>query len=110
MPAPAGHGIVFRRTDLKNFEIESIRAHVAKVSYATTLMKKGVMIATVEHVLSALYGLGVDNVYVELDSMEVPILDGSARRFAEAIEAAGICEQDELRRYIVIQESIRAGS
>ena len=105
-PAPVRTGVVFRRTDLKNFEIESTRAHVAKVSYATTLMKKGVMIATVEHVLSALYGLGVDNVYVELDSMEVPILDGSARRFAEAIEAAGIREQDELRRYIVIQESI----
>src|SRR5436190_23670486 len=106
VPAPQDTGIRFRRTDLRNFEIEATRAHVAKVSYATTLMKKGVMISTVEHLLSTLYGLGVDNVYVELDSMEVPILDGSARRFAEAIEAAGICEQDELRRYIVIQESI----
>jgi UDP-3-O-[3-hydroxymyristoyl] N-acetylglucosamine deacetylase len=105
-PAPPDTGIVFRRTDLKNFEIEAVRAHVAKVSYATTLMKKGVMIATVEHLLSTLYGLGIDNLYVELDSMEVPILDGSGRPFAEAIERTGVTEQDRLRRYIVIRESI----
>ncbi len=106
VPAPPNTGIIFRRTDLKNFEIEARRAHVAKVSYATTLMKKGVMISTVEHLLSSLYGLGIDNLYIDLNSMEVPILDGSGRRFIEEIEKAGIRNQDALRRYIVILEAI----
>lgn len=105
-PAPEDTGIVFRRTDLKNFEIEATRAHVAKVSYGTTLMKKGVMIATVEHLLSTLYGLGIDNVFVDLNSMEVPIMDGSGRRFVEEIERVGIQEQRTLRKYIVIREPI----
>jgi UDP-3-O-[3-hydroxymyristoyl] N-acetylglucosamine deacetylase len=106
VPAPRNTGIRFRRTDLKNFEIEATRAHVARVSYATTLMKKGVMISTVEHLLSALYGLGVDNLYIELDSMEVPIMDGSGKRFMEEIEKAGIEEQPAARRYLLIQEPI----
>src|SRR5207247_1402647 len=106
VPAPPDRGIVFRRTDLKNFEIEARRAHVAKVSYATTLMKKGVMISTVEHLLSSLYGLGIDNLYIDLDSMEVPILDGSGLRFIEEIGKIGIREQTSLRRYIFIVEPI----
>src|SRR5438093_7978804 len=93
VPAPSDTGIVFRRTDLKNFEIEATRAHVAKVSYATTLMKKGVMISTVEHLLSTLYGLGIDNLFIDLDSMEVPIMDGSGRCFMQEIEKVGIQEQ-----------------
>src|SRR5213593_3298263 len=105
-PAPVRTGVVFRRTDLRNFEIEATRAHVAKVSYATTLMKKGVMISTVEHLLSTLYGLGIDNLFIDLDSMEVPILDGSGLRFIEKIEDVGIREQGALRRYIVILEPI----
>ncbi len=106
VPAPANTGIVFRRTDLRNFEIEATRAHVARVSYATTLMKKGVMISTVEHLLSALYGLGVDNLHIDLDSMEVPIMDGSGSLFMEAIQKAGIVDQGEERRYLLIQEPI----
>src|SRR5512147_288733 len=106
VPAPENTGIVFRRTDLKNFEIEAIRAHVARVSYATTLMKKGVMISTVEHLLSTLYGLGIDNLYLDLNSMEVPIMDGSGQPFIDEIEKAGIEEQRGLREYIVIQEPI----
>jgi UDP-3-O-[3-hydroxymyristoyl] N-acetylglucosamine deacetylase len=106
VPAPENTGIVFRRTDLKNFEIEATRAHVARVSYATTLMKKGVMISTVEHLLSTLYGLCIDNLYIDLNSMEVPIMDGSGRVFIEAIGEAGIREQHELREYLVIQEPI----
>ncbi len=106
MPAPVGTGILFRRTDLRNFPIEATRAHVTRVSYATTLMKKGVMISTVEHLLSALYGLGIDNLFVDLDSMEVPIMDGSGRYFLEAIERAGIVDQDELRQYLVIEKAI----
>jgi UDP-3-O-[3-hydroxymyristoyl] N-acetylglucosamine deacetylase len=106
VPAPPDSGIRFRRTDLKNFEIEAIRTHVAKVSYATTLMKKGVMISTVEHLLSTLYGLGIDNLYLDLNSMEVPILDGSSGRFIEEILKVGIAEQNALRKYIVIQKPI----
>lgn len=106
VPAPPNTGIRFRRTDLKNFEIEALRVHVAKVSYATTLMKKGVMISTVEHILSALYGLGIDNLYLDVDSMEVPIMDGSCSVFIDAIQQAGIAEQDALRKYIVIDKPI----
>jgi UDP-3-O-[3-hydroxymyristoyl] N-acetylglucosamine deacetylase len=106
VPAPVNRGIVFRRADLRYFEIEATRAHVARVSYATTLMKKGVMISTVEHLLSALYGLGIDNLYIDLNSMEVPIMDGSGKIFLEAIESTGIMEQNALRQYIVIQEPI----
>jgi len=105
-PAPPDAGIRFRRTDLKNFEIEAIRTHVAKVSYATTLMKKGVMISTVEHLLSTLYGLGIDNAYLDIDSLEVPILDGSSGRFIRGILETGIVEQDALRNYLVIKKPI----
>jgi UDP-3-O-[3-hydroxymyristoyl] N-acetylglucosamine deacetylase len=105
-PAPPETGIRFRRTDLKNFEIEALRTHVAKVSYATTLMKKGVMISTVEHLLSAIYGLGIDNLYLDLNSMEVPILDGSGKLFMEAILKAGVVEQDAMRKYLVIEKPI----
>jgi UDP-3-O-[3-hydroxymyristoyl] N-acetylglucosamine deacetylase len=105
-PAPPETGIRFRRTDLRNFEIEAVRNHVAKVSYATTLMKKGVMISTVEHLLSTIYGLGIDNLYLDLNSMEVPILDGSGRIFMEEILSTGIVEQDALRQYLVIEKPI----
>src|SRR6266849_6117043 len=89
-PAAPQTGIVFRRTDLNNFEIPATRSHVAHVSYATTLMRKGVLISTVEHLLSALQGLDVTDVLVELDAMEVPILDGSADPFIRMIDAAGL--------------------
>ena len=106
VPAPPDTGIQFRRTDLKNFIIEAVRTHVAKVSYATTLMKKGVMISTVEHLLSALYGLGIDNLFLDINSMEVPILDGSGAQYVKEILKVGIIAQDELRKYIVIEEPI----
>lgn len=106
VPAPPETGIRFRRTDLKNFEIEARRIHVAKVSYATTLMKKGVMISTVEHILSTLYGLCIDNLYLDINSLEVPILDGSCGNFVEEIMNAGIVEQDALRAYMVIEKPI----
>jgi hypothetical protein len=78
LPAPSGTGIVFRRTDLDGFLVEAHGSNVAKVSYATSLMKKGVLISTTEHLLSALVGIGVDNAFVELDNLELPILDASA--------------------------------
>src|SRR6516165_10276098 len=94
LPAPAGKGIIFRRVDLENFELRADVASVARVAYATTLMSRGVWISTVEHVLSALYGVGIDNAYIELDNFEVPILDGSALPFTDAIRRVGIHEQD----------------
>ena len=106
LPAPPNTGIRFRRTDLQYFEIEARRKFVAKVSYATTLMKKGVMISTVEHILSALYGLGIDNLYLDIDSMEVPIMDGSCACFTDAIQETDIDEQDEPRRYLVVEKPI----
>ncbi len=79
LPAASGTGIVFRRTDLDGFEIEAISRNVARVSYATSLMKKGVLISTTEHVLSSFIGMGIDNAIVELDNLELPILDGRPR-------------------------------
>ena len=102
IPAPAGSGIVFRRTDLDNFEIPATGRNVAKVSYATSLMRQGVLISTTEHLLSALIGLGVDNVIVEVDNLEVPILDGSSRPYVEAILAHGLKLQRRKREYIRI--------
>ena len=97
LPAPAGSGIVFRRTDLDNFEIPATGRNVAKVSYATSLMRQGVLISTTEHLLSALVGMGIDNVIVELDNLELPILDGSALPYVEAIQRTGIKTQRRRR-------------
>jgi UDP-3-O-[3-hydroxymyristoyl] N-acetylglucosamine deacetylase len=102
VPASAGTGIVFRRTDLDGFEIEAISRNVARVSYATSLMKKGVFISTTEHVLSAFMGVGIDNAIVELDNLELPILDGSALPFVELILHAGIRKQRRPRKYLKI--------
>jgi len=102
LPAPPGTGIVFRRTDLDGFEIEAVSRNVARVSYATSLMKKGVLISTTEHLLSAFIGMGIDNAMVELDNLELPILDGSAQPFVEMIEKAGIRRQRRPRQYLKI--------
>ena len=100
LPAPAGSGIVFRRTDLDNFEIPAIGRYVAKVSYATSLMRQGVLIQTTEHLLSALIGMGVDNVIAEVDNLEVPILDGSSLPYVEAFMTVGIRTQRRRRESI----------
>ncbi len=100
LSAPAGSGIVFRRTDLEGFEIEAVSRNVARVSYATSLMKKGVLISTTEHLLSAFIGVGIDNAVVELDNLELPILDGSAQPFVEMILAAGLKQQRRRRLYL----------
>ena len=100
LPAPAGSGIVFRRTDLDDFEIAANGRNVAKVSYATSLMRQGVLISTTEHLLSALIGMGVDNVIVEIDNLELPILDGSAQPYVEAFLSAGIRTQRRRREYV----------
>jgi len=100
VPAPADTGIVFRRVDLDNFEIEAHVRNVARVSYATSLMKQGVLLSTTEHLLAALYSCGVDNVYVEIDALELPILDGSAKPFIDLLSRAGIRRLRRQRRYI----------
>lgn len=99
-PAPAYSGYVFRRTDLNDFEIQAAPQFVARVSYATTLMRQGVMIATVEHLLAALAGSHIDNCLIEIDSLEVPILDGSAEPFIELIEQAGVIMLEAPRQYL----------
>jgi UDP-3-O-[3-hydroxymyristoyl] N-acetylglucosamine deacetylase len=106
LPAPAGSGIVFHRTDLEGFQVEAVSRNVARVSYATSLMKKGVLISTTEHVLSAFIGCGIDNAIVELDNLELPILDGSARPFVEAIRRAGIRKQRRRRTYLCIRREL----
>ena len=100
LPAPADTGIVFRRVDLDNFEIEAHVRNVARVSYATSLMKQGVFLSTTEHLLAALYSCGVDNVYIELDALELPILDGSAKPFIDLLVRAGVHRLRRQRRYV----------
>lgn len=102
VPAPADTGIVFRRTDLDNFEIEAHGKNVARVSYATSLMKNGVLLSTTEHLLAALYSCGVDNVYVDIDALELPILDGSAQPFVELLDEAGIRQLRKRRKYLKV--------
>jgi UDP-3-O-[3-hydroxymyristoyl] N-acetylglucosamine deacetylase len=106
LAAPAGSGIVFRRTDLDNFEIPAIARFVAKVSYATSLMRQGVLISTTEHLLSALIGMGVDNVIVELDNLELPILDGSALPYVEAFLRVGIRTQRRRRETVRVLRAV----
>jgi UDP-3-O-[3-hydroxymyristoyl] N-acetylglucosamine deacetylase len=106
LPAPPGTGIVFRRIDLDGFEIEAVSRNVARVSYATSLMKKGVLISTTEHLLSAFIGMGVDNAMVELDNLELPILDGSALPFVELVRKVGIRKQRRPRKYLKILREV----
>ena len=106
LPAPAGTGIVFRRVDLDGFLIEASGRNVARVSYATSLMKKGVLISTTEHALSAFTGIGLDNAIVELDNLELPILDGSARPFVEMVLGAGLKQQRRKRVYLRIRREL----
>jgi len=105
-PAPAYSGYVFRRTDLNHFEIPAAPQFVARVSYATTLMRQGVMIATVEHLLAALAGSHIDNCIIEIDSLEVPILDGSAEPFIELIEAAGTAKLEAPRQFLRVLKRV----
>ncbi len=106
LPAPAGSGIVFRRTDLDNFEIPAIGRNVAKVSYATSLMRQSVLISTTEHLLSALIGMGVDNVIIEVDNLEIPILDGSALPYVLCFDSVGLKQQRRRREFLRILKDV----
>jgi UDP-3-O-[3-hydroxymyristoyl] N-acetylglucosamine deacetylase len=102
-PAPAGHGIVFRRTDLEPVvEVPADAGRVTETTLCTGLSKGDAKIQTVEHLMSALAGLGIDNVIVELSSAELPIMDGSAGPFVFLLESAGIVEQNAPKRFIRI--------
>lgn len=106
-PAPADHGIVFVRTDLERpVSIPALSEFVVDTAMATTLGRDGVKVGTVEHLMSALAGLGVDNVRVELDGPEVPVMDGSALHFAELIAGVGTRELDAPRGFLVIKKPV----
>ena len=109
-PAPAGSGIVFARTDLDRFAISASWKHVAKVSYATSLMRQGVLISTTEHLLSSLHSMGVDNALIEIDNLEVPILDGSAQPWVQLIRSAGVKTYRRKRRYLCVRRPITVES
>jgi UDP-3-O-[3-hydroxymyristoyl] N-acetylglucosamine deacetylase len=106
LPAPVSTGIVFVRTDLERFEIPASWRYVSRVSYATSLMRQGVLISTTEHLLSVLYSMGIDNAYIEIDNLEVPILDGSGLPFVRLIEQAGIRQYRRKRRYLRVRRPI----
>ena len=102
LPAPPSTGIVFERTDLDNFRIPASWKHVARVSYATSLMRQGVLISTTEHLLSVLYSMGIDNAVIQIDNLEVPIADGSGLPFVHLLKEAGIRTYRRRRRYLRI--------
>lgn len=111
-PAAANTGVVFRRVDFSEpVEIKACAQNVGETTLSTTLVKDGVRVSTVEHLLSAMAGLGVDNAYVDLSAAEVPIMDGSAGPFVFLIQSAGVEEQNAPKRFIRIlrKVSVRDG-
>ena len=106
-PAPVNTGIIFRRTDLEPpMEVPAFATHVGDTSMNTSLEQNGVRVSTVEHLMSAFAGLGIDNAYVDLSNAEVPIMDGSAGPFVFLIQSAGIEEQSAAKRFIRILEPV----
>lgn len=106
-PAPVDHGIVFRRVDLDPVvDILATATNVGETTMSTTLVQDGVRVDTVEHLLSAMAGLGIDNAIVELSAQEVPIMDGSAGPFVFLIQSSGIAEQSKAKRFIRIKKKI----
>jgi UDP-3-O-[3-hydroxymyristoyl] N-acetylglucosamine deacetylase len=106
-PAPIDNGIVFRRVDLDPaVEIKATASNVGETLLSTTLVKGNVKVSTVEHLLSAMAGLGIDNAFVELSAAEVPIMDGSAGPFVFLIQSAGIEEQEAAKQFIRIKREV----
>ncbi len=105
-PAPENTGYIFVRTDLDNFEIPASVEYVSHCSYATTLLRRGVLLSTCEHLLAALRGSNVDNCFIELDNIEIPIMDGSSEVFLDLIEKAGVSEQTAPRRFLKIKKRV----
>ena len=107
IPAKPDHGVVFKRMDAGGKEVHAHSAFVNEVVLSTGLESQGVKVSTVEHLMSAFSALGIDNVMVELDSFEVPIMDGSSAAFIFLIQSAGIEEQDAPKRFIVVKDTVR---
>ena len=108
LPAPPDTGIIFRRVDLDPVvEIKARAENVGDTTMSTSLTWKDVKISTVEHLLSAMAGLGIDNAYVEVDAAEIPIMDGSAGPFVFLIQSAGLHEQKVPKKFIRIKETVR---
>lgn len=105
-PAPAGTGIVFRRTDLEHFAVPASWRNIERVSYATTLKRSSVQVWTTEHLLSTLYSFAIDNAYIELDNLEVPILDGSGKPFVDLLRQVGVRPLRRKRRYLRIRRPV----
>jgi len=106
-PAPINAGIVFRRVDLAPIvEIKADPHKVGDTSLSTTLVQDGVRVATIEHLMSALAGLGIDNVFVDLTASEVPIMDGSAGPFVFLVQSAGIAEQNAAKRFLRVRKTV----
>jgi len=107
-PAPTNTGIIFRRVDVEPaIEIPAEPKYVGDTSLSTTLVKDDIRISTVEHLLSAFAGFGIDNVYIDLTADEVPIMDGSAGPFVFLIQSAGIEEQNAAKKFLRIKEKVR---
>ena len=106
LPAGAGNGITFIRTDLDGFPIPASWKYVARVSYATSLMRQGVLLSTTEHVLSVFHSMGIDNAFIEINSLEAPILDGSGTPFVELLRQAGRRQLRRERRYLRIRRPV----
>ena len=107
IPAEADHGVVFKRLDAGGRQVHAHSAFVNEVVLSTGHESQGVKISTIEHLMSALSALGIDNLLVELDSFEVPIMDGSSAPFIFLVQSAGIQEQDTPKRFIVINDTVR---
>ncbi len=106
-PAPVNTGIIFRRTDLDPVvEIHAKAENVGETTLSTTLMNGDVRVSTVEHLLSAMAGLGIDNAIIDVTAPEVPIMDGSAGPFVFLLQSAGIREQDEPKQFIRIKRTV----
>ena len=105
-PAPENTGYIFVRTDLDNFEIPASVEYVSHCSYATTLMRRGVLLSTCEHLLSALRGSGIDNCFIELDNIEIAILDGSSEDWIGLIEKAGIKDLNAPKRTLKVLKTV----
>jgi len=109
-PAPPNTGVIFKRVDIsENCLIKAHAMNLNNVNYASTLRQNGYEVQTVEHLLAALMGLGIDNLIVEIDSPEIPIMDGSAVPFVFLIHEAGILKQDKPKKYLKIKRTIRVG-